>query len=86
MVELIKDASNSIFTKNPIRRVFSNPVTYNKGFQAFGAHHCTIVPSKSTYFSLAAISEATHINAARIRCARMISYINISLPKDPRIL
>ena len=28
MVELIKDASNSIFTKNPIRRVFSNPVTY----------------------------------------------------------
>ena len=29
MVELIKDASNSIFTKNPIRRVFSNPVTFS---------------------------------------------------------
>ena len=28
MVELIKDASNSISTKNPIRRIFSNPVTY----------------------------------------------------------
>ena len=27
-VELIKDTSNSIFTKNPIRRVFQNPVTY----------------------------------------------------------
>ncbi len=30
MVELIKDASNLIFTKNPTRRVFSNPVTYMK--------------------------------------------------------
>ena len=30
MVELIKHTSNSIFTKNPIRRVFPNPVTYMK--------------------------------------------------------
>ena len=28
MVELINHASNSIFGKNPIRRVFPNPVTY----------------------------------------------------------
>ena len=28
MVELIRYASNSIFTKNPIRRIFPNPVTY----------------------------------------------------------
>ena len=27
-VGLIKDTSNSIFTKYPIRRVFQNPVTY----------------------------------------------------------
>ena len=36
MVELIKYTSNSIFTKSPIWRVLSNPVTY--GIDNIGVH------------------------------------------------
>ena len=48
MVELIKDASNSIFTKNPVRRVFSNPVTYCCTICLF--ERPTPSPSSSSFF------------------------------------
>ena len=54
-VELIKDASNSVFTKNPIRRVFPNPVTFVE-HAAFGISYpfyLTERPYTSTITQLA---------------------------------